>query len=193
MVLSMELVIFLLIRSFREANFFLYCQSLAELIPYFFANNNVNYARWLPIHYRDMVTLEQKHPQLAQEFQSGNFVVHKSSRRFSAMGIDQAHEQVNAVIKADRGAIGVTEDPSALRRWMIAGPELRPEVSHLVARYEAACGTKEGTEHTSHHEETDRDSRKALQAMEDMGNPFQEEKRALPFSTCVPISSPAVW
>ncbi|KAJ8387355.1 hypothetical protein AAFF_G00157320 [Aldrovandia affinis] len=70
MVLSMELVILLLIRSFREANFFLYCQSLAELIPYFFANNNVNYARWLPIYYRDMVTLEQKHPQLAQEFQS---------------------------------------------------------------------------------------------------------------------------
>ncbi|KAJ8406107.1 hypothetical protein AAFF_G00309950 [Aldrovandia affinis] len=31
--------------------------SLAELIPYFFANNNVNYARWLPIYYRDMVTL----------------------------------------------------------------------------------------------------------------------------------------
>ena len=147
----MELVILLLIRSFREANFFLYCQSLAELMPYFFANNNVNYARWLPIHYRDMVTLEQKHPQLAQEFQSGNFVVHKSSRQFSAMAIDQAHEQANAVIKADGGVIGVTEDPSALRRWMIAGPQ----VSHLVTQYEAACGTKEGTEHTSHHEETE--------------------------------------
>ncbi|KAJ8377453.1 hypothetical protein AAFF_G00260110 [Aldrovandia affinis] len=93
MVLSMELVILLLIRSFREANFFLYCQSLAELIPYFFANNNVNYARWLPIHYRDMVTLEQKHHQLAQEFQSGNFVVHKSSRQFSAMAIDQAGQR----------------------------------------------------------------------------------------------------
>jgi len=182
MVLSMELVILLLIRSFREANFFLYCQSPAELIPYFFANNNVNYARWLPIHYRDMVTLEQKHPQLAQEFQSGNFVVHKSSRQFSAMAIDQAHEQTNAVIKADGGVIGVTEDPSALRRWMIAGPQ----VSHLVAQYEAACGTKEGTEHTSHHEETDRAQRvflekveKLSQAMTDMCNPFQEESRDL--------------
>ncbi len=35
LVLSMELVIFLLIHSFREANFSLYCLSLAELIPYF--------------------------------------------------------------------------------------------------------------------------------------------------------------
>src|SRR5260221_268128 len=84
LVLSMELVILLLIRSFREANFTLYCQSLAELKPYFFARNNVNYARWLPIHLRDMVTMKQKHPELAQEFQSGKFVVHKTSHDFSA-------------------------------------------------------------------------------------------------------------
>ncbi|KAJ8358245.1 hypothetical protein AAFF_G00020150 [Aldrovandia affinis] len=76
----------------------------------------------------------------------------------------------------------MTEDPSALRRWMIAGPE----VSHLVAQYEAACGTKEGTEHTSHHEETERAQRvffenveKLSQAMKDIGNPFQEESRDL--------------
>ena len=128
------------------------------------------------------MTLKQKHPQLAQEFQSGKFVVHKSSREFSAMAIDQAHEQANAVIKADGGAIGVTEDPSALRRWMVAGPE----VSHLVAQYEAASGTKEGIEHTSHHEQTERAQRmflekveKLSQAMIDMGNPFQEESRDL--------------
>jgi hypothetical protein len=30
------------------------------------------------------------------------------------LAIDQAHEQANAVIKGDGGAIGVTEDPSAL-------------------------------------------------------------------------------
>ena len=129
-----------------------------------------------------MVTLEQKHPQLAKEFQSGNFVVHKSSRRFSSISIDQAHEQANAVIKADGGAIGVTEDPSALRRWMIAGPE----ISHLVAQYEAACMTKEGSEHSSHHEETERAQRvflerveNLLQAMKAMGNPFQDESRDL--------------
>ncbi len=132
MVLSMELVVFLLTRSFREANFALYCQTLSELIPYFFANNNTNYARWLPIHPRDMLTLESIHPELAQEFKAGNFVVHKTNREFSALALDQSHEQANAIIKADGGAIGLTEDPSALRRWMVAGPE----VSRLVALYE---------------------------------------------------------
>ena len=67
LILSMELVIFLLIWSFREANFSLYCEVLSELIPYFFANNNTNYARWLSIHLRDMLSLDKKHPELAQE------------------------------------------------------------------------------------------------------------------------------
>lgn len=58
-------------------------------------------------------------------------MVHKTHRPFSAMALDQAHEQNNAIIKADGGAIGVTEDPSALRRWMVAGPE----VSRLLSVY----------------------------------------------------------
>ena len=130
LVLTMELKILSLVRSFREVDFTLYHQSLCELMPFFFANNNVNYARWLPIHLRDVMLLEEAYPQLAAEFHSGKFVVHKSNREFSALAIDQTNEQANAVIKGDGGAIGVTEDPSALRRWMIAGPE----VSHLVAQ-----------------------------------------------------------
>ena len=69
LVLSMELEILSLIRLFREANYDLYRQSLVGLIPYFFANNNVNYARWLHIHLRDMSTRGEKHPQRAHAFQ----------------------------------------------------------------------------------------------------------------------------
>ena len=58
MILAMELTSLSLVRAFREAKFVLYCQALSALIPYFFANNNTNYARWLPIHLRDMLTLE---------------------------------------------------------------------------------------------------------------------------------------
>ena len=42
MVLTMELAIFTLIRSFREGNFELCRYALYETIPYFFANDNVN-------------------------------------------------------------------------------------------------------------------------------------------------------
>ena len=39
-----------------------------------------------------------------------------SSKRFSAIAIDQAHEQNHAIVKGDGGAVGLTENPSALRR-----------------------------------------------------------------------------
>ena len=54
------------------------------------------------------------------------------------MAIDQAHVQANAIIKGDGGTIGITEDPSALRKWMVAGPL----ISHLVSNYEIVSGVK---------------------------------------------------
>lgn len=93
-------------------------------MPYFFANNNTNYVRWLPVHLRDMLTLESRHPEVAHEFMKDNFVVHKTKHEFSALALDQAHEQANALIKGDGGAIRLTENPSALRRWMVPGPEV---------------------------------------------------------------------
>ena len=131
LLLSMELTILSLVRAFREANITLYCQALCALIPLFFANNNVNYARWLPVHLTVMLSLEHKHPYVFQEFQSCKFVVFTSRRTFSTMAIDQAYEQANVVIKGEGDAIGVTEDPSALRRWMVGGPE----VSRIATDY----------------------------------------------------------
>ena len=87
---------------------------------------------------RDMSILGEKHPQLAHAFQRGAFFVHKSSRDFSAIAIDQEHELAN-VVTANCGAIGMTEDPSALRKWMVADPE----VSQPAAQYEIASEDKE--------------------------------------------------
>ena len=71
-----------------------------------------------------MMNLNDKHPDVLAEFKSGTFVVHQTSNKFSAMSIDQCHEQNNAVVKGSSGAIGLTGNPGALRRWMVAGPEI---------------------------------------------------------------------
>ena len=71
----------------------------------------------------------------------GTFEVHKTERKFSGLPIDHGHEQNNAVIKGDGGAIGLTEDESALRRCpkMVAGSE----VNRLSSNYETGqCKTK---------------------------------------------------
>lgn len=182
LILAMELTILALIRSFREADFVSYREALSELIPYFFANNNINYARWLPIHLRGMMSIEQLHLEVAREFHKGNFVVHKSCRQFSAISIDQAHEQNNAVIKDDGGAVGLTEDPAALRRWIVSGPE----VSRLVGCYEELSNAKDTTNNTKHHEQSRSvqtnffvKAGKLFTVFQGMGNPFQEESADL--------------
>ena len=66
------------------------------------------------------------------------------------MATDQAHEQVSAINNSKESAIGVTEKPSALRRWMVAGPE----IIRLAAEYEALSETKDANESARHHEQT---------------------------------------
>ena len=115
-----------------------------------------------------MLILEKHHLEAAN-------LVHKSCRNFPAMTIDQAHEQANTVIKGDGVSIGVTEDPSALRNWTVAGPE----VSHLVSEYEAAIGAKDATVNINHHEQTVQAQRgfleksgKLTRVLKDMDYPF---------------------
>jgi len=73
-----------------------------------------------------MMTIDQQLPDVAQISQRIIVNCNRPSPRTN-----------NAVIKDDGGAIGLTEDPTALWRWMIAGPE----VSRLVTRYEEVAGT----------------------------------------------------
>ena len=76
----------------------------------------------------------------------------------------------------------MTEDPSALRKWMVAGLE----VSHLVAQYEVLSGAKDAKRSTIHHERTIPAQRVFLEkvgrltnVIHDLGNPFQEESNDL--------------
>lgn len=181
LILNLELLVLSFIRSYREADFKLYTESLSALIPFFFALDHMNYARWLPIHLRDMLSLESCHPRIFAEFSNGNFAVRKTESRFSCIAIDQAHEQNNAVVKGDGGAIGLTEDPSALRRWMIAGPE----ISRLVDEFTASSG-KVKVKKSKHHEETQSSQKQFFEKVvklrtvfSEMGNPFEDDSTDL--------------
>ena len=76
------------------------------------------------MHIWDMMSLSEKHPAILAEFRARKFSVHKTSNKFSAMAIDQCHEQSNTTVKEAGGAIGLMTNPAALRHWMVAGPEI---------------------------------------------------------------------
>ena len=101
--MALELCLLVYVRSLRQSSFSMYIDALTELIPWFFAVVHTNYARWIPVHLRDMTELPTRHPD----------------------------EQNNACIKSDGGAVGLTDNPSALRRWMVAGPEVAALIEDL--------------------------------------------------------------
>ena len=106
----------LYVLSIHEGNFSLYVQSTGQLVPCFFAMDQCNYARWVPVHIRDMLALPLNHPEVHQQFLNGNFIVQKSKHLFSLIALDHNHEQQNEMIKGEGGAVGLTEDAAALRQ-----------------------------------------------------------------------------
>ena len=62
--LSLEILMLLYVRSLREGDFQLYLRSLTKIVPWMFALDHTHYARWLPVHIRDMTLLSHKHPDI---------------------------------------------------------------------------------------------------------------------------------
>ena len=59
-------------------------------------------------------------------------MAHRTTRSVSGMALDQAPEQLNTLVKGEGGAVGLTENVAALRRWIVAGPE----ISHMIQEFE---------------------------------------------------------
>ena len=110
-VMQMELLVLVYVRSLRDANFLLYVAVLVPLTPWFFALDHTHYSRWVPIHIRDMMTLHERHPDIATQFAQRGFVVRQTKRPFSAIAINHAHEQNNKVVKGDGGAVDLLQNP----------------------------------------------------------------------------------
>ena len=93
---------------------------------------------------------------------------------FSSIALDHAHEQVNAIVKGEGGAVGLTENPAALRRWMVAGPELARMVEEFEEVF-SASGSQ------NHHENKPaiqstfaKDVVNLVSSFEELGSPFKE-------------------
>ena len=176
--LALEVCILTFVRSLREADFDMYLDALWELLPWFFALDHTHYARWISVHLRDMLALHRLNPEVLEEFRAGMFTVQKTRRTFSCIATDHAHEQNNARIKGDGGAVGLMENPNALQRWMVAGPE----VARVISEFEVAQEHNDNKAQTLHHDQTetiqkafDKDVRSLVSAFEELGNPFLEE------------------
>ncbi len=102
----------------------------------------------------------------------------KTSNRFSAIPLDQTHEQENAKVKGVGGVIGLTQNTATLNRWMICGPE----ISTLFDEFEGGFSNEEEQDIQLHHEEglaSQKTFKKQVQdlvdAITEFGNPFLDD------------------
>ena len=107
---------------------------------------------------------------------------------------NQAHDQNNALIKSDGGAVGLTENPGALRRWIVAGPEMCPLSRDFETLYLFKADVTE-----SHHEQNRSSQRtfyqnvaSLVETLEDLGNPFTEHSADLLSLDKTHIANPSV-
>src|SRR6218665_3155845 len=131
----------------------------------------------MSVHMRDMMNLRNSHPDVATEVLAGHFTISKSDKAFSAISIDQAHEQLNALIKGDGRAIDQTENDATFGRWIIVGHE----VIRLLEDFEDISTS--GFKNQKHHESTaafqkkyKKDVESLVEVFEEVGNPFLDTK-----------------
>ena len=113
-----------------------------------------------------------------------HFTAQKTVRPFSAIALDKAHKKVNACIKGDGGAVGLTDDSNALQCWMVAGPEVARAIGEFQDAMEPV--NSENTEESKHHEENRswqklfvKDVRSLISTIKELGNPFEEDSNEL--------------
>lgn len=136
-----EMVTLLLrfIRATREGIWRLHLVCVKEMLPWMFAYDRTNYARYLPVCLCDMLALEQNHPSVHQAVDSGDFVVQRSSwNGFGQVAVDQTIEQtINCDTKSKGGIIGFSLNKAAVQRWVLT--------SHERAAVTQACREMSGS------------------------------------------------
>lgn len=109
-----------LLRSTRQGNWQLHLCSIREMLPWCFAYDCTNYARYLSVYYRDMQSLEENHPDTYMSFMEGGFSVQmSSSNTFGRIPMDQATEEtINKDTQTAGGTKGFSLNPGAISRFV---------------------------------------------------------------------------
>ena len=92
----------------RSGDWELYVESIRSILPWVFAYDRQNYARYLTLHFMDLLNLEENYPSVHCEFIKGSFAVQMSSDNpFGKMEADKVIETtMNRDTKTPGGTTG---------------------------------------------------------------------------------------
>ena len=81
-------------------------ESLRTTLPWFFAYDRTNYSRYILAHYTCLLTLENTHPDINNDFQKGNFSLQISEK--NTFGRMEADKMIETTKNRDTETLGGT-------------------------------------------------------------------------------------
>ena len=173
-----------LVTAERTGTWELHLLSVSAMVPYFFAIDRPNCARWLPVYIMDMRQLATKHPEVHQEFVTGNHAVSRSIKPFAQVWTDMALEQsINVDSKSRGGIIGIFQNPGALDRWFLTTHKRAPVTTALKNMFTPECDCvdvhKEASSKRVARDEADVQKLISCFTTDLMSNPFPQETESL--------------
>ena len=172
------------VKAERARNWEMHLLCVSAMLPYFYAMDRPNYARWLPVYLMDMRQLATKHPDVHHEFVNGNHAVSRSSNPFAQVWTDTALEQsINADYKSKGGIIGISQNPGALDRWFLTSHERASVTTAVKDMYmqerDIVHPHKEAGTKRVARDEADVQKLITCFTTELMGNPFTQDSDSL--------------
>ena len=184
MILKLEATLLSFIRSIRTGNLSAYIESMKEVLPFFFALDKFNYARWLSVHLHDLLKLKQNDPNGFKELEQ-NFVVSKSKRQFSKVHTDQAHEWNNEAVKGTLNVISLLDSPRTLTRWMLSSGQFERMIDDFEQSLPRYRSSKDA--HHADNQSTNDKFLKDVASLRDIflesGNPFSVKESLFDLDT----------
>lgn len=110
-----------MIRASREGNWKLHLSCVRQMLPWCFAYNAINYARYMSAYYSDMTSLPDEHPEVHEFMSNGGFSVQMSKENtFGRIPVDQTLEEtVNKDTQTPGGTKGFSLKPGAVQRYYL--------------------------------------------------------------------------
>ena len=119
---DMVQTLLLFLRATQEWNWELHLAALREMLPWYFAYDGPNYARYGTAYYVEMCALPYTHPTISTAISFlGQWTVQRTGGEFTSIACDQAIEQtVNRDAKTPGRLSGLTRNRGATQRWILS-------------------------------------------------------------------------
>ena len=181
------------IRSTREGNWQLHLACLQGIMPWFFAYDRTNYARFTPVYWCQMQLLSHTHPEAHQKLSEGEFAVQMSNTNgFGQIPVDQTIEEtINRDSKVKGGIIGFSQKKNTVQRWILTAHE-RAEFTQLCRRLAGLTRNSQNKHKQaskSRMKKDENDVQKVQSILLGWGNPFEPGEDIKHLASGVTVSS----